>query len=121
MNRKARVTIGGLGIHARPIGRITEATRTFDPTQTRIVFRNPSWSMRVGETVVSDSSWEEFSAFSFYHLLTLGAMPGTVIEVVCEGERADEAFEVLRDVFTRPADEHDDTVLASEWEDVSSS
>jgi phosphotransferase system HPr-like phosphotransfer protein len=32
--------------------------------------------------------------------MTLGAAPGSNLEIICEGERTNDVIEVLRDIFT---------------------
>ncbi|HLW66649.1 MAG TPA: HPr family phosphocarrier protein [Gemmataceae bacterium] len=101
MQRNARVTVGGMGIHTRPAAMIVETlTQRFPDRRPQVRFRVPSWTMQIDENQISGSSWQELDPFSILNLLSASLDRESVFEVVCSGEQADEAFEVLRALFT---------------------
>jgi phosphotransferase system HPr-like phosphotransfer protein len=102
MELRARVTVGGAdGLHTRPVGVIAYTMQQkFPDRRPQVVFRAPPWSMRIGNATVSDSSWQEFDPFSALSLIMLGGEQGTVFEVVCAGDQAQEAYGTLRELFT---------------------
>jgi phosphotransferase system HPr (HPr) family protein len=81
---KARLVMGGEGLHARPSMALVESVRHFDAS---ITFCNRWGTAEVGR------------GGDLISVLGLAVCRGDVIELTCEGNEAEAAFEKLRQVF----------------------
>lgn len=79
-----------LGIHARPANLIARA------------------AMRFTSRVEITKGNECIDAKSIISLLTLGAEQGTVLEIMADGEDAEEAVKAVCELFDRRFDEEDE-------------
>jgi phosphotransferase system HPr-like phosphotransfer protein len=118
---RAQVTITDQdGLHLRPCAALVNTLKEkFPDKRPQIVFRAPAWKMQIGDTVVSDSSCQEIDPFDYFRLITLGWDCGTVFEVCCTGDQAQEAFATLRELFTGAS--HSEYYVGWTWRELNES